>query len=110
MIDRADDNYELNIDKARRVLGWQPKHSLRETLPTMLEGLKLDPEKWYKLNKLHFPKGHHPEYQLEPLEPAEPAQIADQGQVAGLLPGPSTEERVLIPPHPADKAQSDKVA
>jgi len=59
MIDRADDNYELSIDKARRVLGWQPRNSLRNTLPKMLEGLKLDPEKWYKVNKLHW-HGHAP--------------------------------------------------
>ena len=47
MIDRSDDNYELNGAKARRLLGWTTKHTLRETLPMMLEGLKVDPEKWY---------------------------------------------------------------
>lgn len=55
MIDHADDNYEVNIDKARQVLGWKPSHSLRKTLPMMLEGLKVDPIKWYHLNKLHPP-------------------------------------------------------
>jgi nucleoside-diphosphate-sugar epimerase len=61
MIDRADDNYVLNIDKARRVLDWQPMKSLRNRLPRMLEGLKIDPEKWYKINKLHW-HGQHPEH------------------------------------------------
>lgn len=52
MIEHADDNYELDISKARQILGWYPKHSLNETLPLMLEGLKVDPGKWYDLNKL----------------------------------------------------------
>jgi len=55
MIDHADDNYELDISRARDFLGWWPSHSLRNTLPKMIEGLKIDPEKWYKINKLHPP-------------------------------------------------------
>ncbi len=54
MIDRADDNYELAVDKARRGLGWEAKHSLSATLPMMLEGLKVDPQRWFTVNKLHF--------------------------------------------------------
>jgi len=41
MIDRADDNYELIIDKVRQELGWTPTYTLRGTLPEMLEGLKV---------------------------------------------------------------------
>ncbi len=52
MVDHADDNYELNVDKARQILGWETAHSLQQTLPLMLEGLKVDPLKWYHLNKL----------------------------------------------------------
>jgi nucleoside-diphosphate-sugar epimerase len=55
MIDHAEDNYEMSIDQAKRQLGWQPKHSLRETLPKIIEGLKVDPQRFYKLNKLHKP-------------------------------------------------------
>ena len=33
MIDHADDNFELDISKARDILGWQPDHNLRNTLP-----------------------------------------------------------------------------
>jgi nucleoside-diphosphate-sugar epimerase len=58
MIDRADDNYELDMTKAKQMLDWAPKHSLRETLPMILEGLKIDPKKWYKINKLHW-SGEH---------------------------------------------------
>lgn len=52
MIDFANDHYELDISKAKKVLGWEPHHSLRETLPVMIEELKKDPQKWYKLNQL----------------------------------------------------------
>jgi nucleoside-diphosphate-sugar epimerase len=52
MIDLADDHYEMDISKAKKLLGWAPKHSLEETLPIMIEALKKDPEKWYKINQL----------------------------------------------------------
>ena len=55
MIDRADDNFELDTSKAHSVLGWEPSHSLRKTLPKMVEGLKVDANRWYKINKLHPP-------------------------------------------------------
>ena len=55
MIDLADDHYELDISRARSLLGWEPKHSLRETLPRMVEALKADPLGWYKANKLKPP-------------------------------------------------------
>lgn len=53
MIDLADDNYELDSSKAKRMLGWHPDHSLRNTLPKMISGLKANPEQWYKKNKLN---------------------------------------------------------
>jgi nucleoside-diphosphate-sugar epimerase len=52
MIDLADDHYELNISRARKYLGWTPRHSLESTLPKMIEELKADPDGWYKLNSL----------------------------------------------------------
>jgi nucleoside-diphosphate-sugar epimerase len=55
MIDLADDHYALDITRARNVLGWTPKHSLRETLPKMVAALKADPAGWYKENKLTPP-------------------------------------------------------
>jgi nucleoside-diphosphate-sugar epimerase len=55
MIDLADDHYALNISRARTLLGWQPKHSLRETLPAMVAALQADPHGWYKANKLEAP-------------------------------------------------------
>jgi len=52
MIDRADDHYELDIGRAKKYLDWEPKHRLMETLSTIIDNLKKDPEKWYKKNNL----------------------------------------------------------
>lgn len=52
MIDLADDHYELDISRAKKLLGWAPKHTLEETLPKMIDELKQDPEKWYRKNHL----------------------------------------------------------
>lgn len=53
MIDFADDHYELDISKAKKLLGWEPKHTLEQTLPIMTEDLLKDPAKWYKKNQLN---------------------------------------------------------
>lgn len=55
MIDHVDDHYALDTSLARTLLDWRPKHSLRETLPVMIEHLKEDPLNWYKVNKLDPP-------------------------------------------------------
>jgi len=52
MIDLADDHYELDISKAKELLGWTPKHNLEATLPKMIASLKADPKKWYQQNRL----------------------------------------------------------
>lgn len=52
MIDLADDHYELNISRAKKELGWSPKHTLKKTLPSMIERLKKDPKLWYRQNGL----------------------------------------------------------
>lgn len=53
MIDISDDHYELDLRQARELLGWAPRHSLIDTLPAMIEGLKQDPAGWYADNKLN---------------------------------------------------------
>ncbi len=58
MIDLADDHYELDISKAKKILGWTPKKNLEETLPIMIEELKVDPEGWYKKNQLTHAEKH----------------------------------------------------
>ena len=52
MIDHADDDYPISIDHAREVLGWNPEHRLRDTLPEIVANLKRDPVEWRKLNGL----------------------------------------------------------
>jgi len=52
MIDESDSHYIVDITRARTLLDWSPRHSLRDTLPTIVEALKNDPPGWYKANKL----------------------------------------------------------
>lgn len=40
---------------ARELLDWEPKHSLRDTLPRMTAALKADPRGWYEENNLKPP-------------------------------------------------------
>ncbi len=55
MIDRANDHYALDIARARTLLGWEPKRSLRGTIPKMIAALKADPVGWYRENNLELP-------------------------------------------------------
>ena len=55
MIDRANDHYALDLTRARTLLGWEPKRTLRSTLPKMVSAMKADPRGWYKENELKFP-------------------------------------------------------
>jgi len=55
MIDRASDHYALDISRARAVLDWEPKYSLRQTMPKMIAALKADPVAWYRENGLPLP-------------------------------------------------------
>jgi nucleoside-diphosphate-sugar epimerase len=52
MIALADDQYTLNISRAKQMLGWEPKRSLEATLPKMIEILKANPSQFYKENGL----------------------------------------------------------
>ncbi|MGH3114738.1 MAG: NAD-dependent epimerase/dehydratase family protein, partial [Gaiellaceae bacterium] len=56
MIELADDDYELDITRARTLLGWDPQRSLRKTLPEMVARLKGDPLHWYRENRLAPPR------------------------------------------------------
>ena len=56
MVDIANDHYAVDITRARTVLGWEPKRSLRTTLPRMIAALKRDPAGWYGANKLNAAK------------------------------------------------------
>jgi uncharacterized membrane protein len=53
MVDNADAHYQLDISRARDLLGWEPKHSLRDTLPKIVAALRSNPPSWYRANKLN---------------------------------------------------------
>jgi nucleoside-diphosphate-sugar epimerase len=55
MIDRANDHYALDITRARTLLGWGPRRSLRGTIPKMIAALKADPPAFYRENNLELP-------------------------------------------------------
>lgn len=55
MVAMASDHYELDISRAQNLLGWRPRHNIRDTLPKMIEALKADPLGWYKQNGLTVP-------------------------------------------------------
>ena len=52
MIDLSDDHYAFDISRARTLLGWEPRHSIRTSLPKIINALKLDPMGWYEDNHL----------------------------------------------------------
>ncbi|MEJ4089099.1 NAD(P)-dependent oxidoreductase [Galbibacter orientalis] len=52
MINRAGENYELDINRAKELLDWEPKNSLLETMPFIIKNLRANPAKWYTKNKL----------------------------------------------------------
>jgi nucleoside-diphosphate-sugar epimerase len=69
MIGMADDHYQLDISRARQLLGWAPRHRLKDRLPEIVAALKRDPIGWYKANDITPPPavaeaaaaGEHPE-------------------------------------------------
>lgn len=57
MIDIADDHYELDITRAKKVIGWTPKRRVDQVIPKWVGELKRDPVGWYDENKLKAPHG-----------------------------------------------------
>jgi nucleoside-diphosphate-sugar epimerase len=55
MVDMADDHYALDIRRARDLLGWEPRHRLKDELPRLVAALKEDPAGWYKANGITPP-------------------------------------------------------
>ena len=69
MVAMADDHYELDIGRARKLLGWKPRHRIKDTLPKIVAALRRDPKTWYEKNGQTLPtnlaeaaeEGEHPE-------------------------------------------------
>lgn len=56
MVDIADEEYRIDIDKAREMLDWQPRHNLRDELSRIIERLLEDPKSWYEQNGMEVPE------------------------------------------------------
>jgi nucleoside-diphosphate-sugar epimerase len=54
MIERANDHYALDVTRARTLLGWEPRRTLRGTIPKMVDALKADPLAFYRGNDLEL--------------------------------------------------------
>ena len=100
MVDFADDNFELDITRARTILGWEPKRSLRETLPKMIPSLLADPITWYRENELQPPlwlRELAPSVdQAKEMEPHELMRLGEEVRRAITMPGP------MAMPEPAE--------
>ncbi|MEZ4571649.1 MAG: hypothetical protein R2849_15210 [Thermomicrobiales bacterium] len=48
MVDIADDHIELDISRARDLLGWEPQHFVLDSVPNMIDELRRDPAAWYE--------------------------------------------------------------
>lgn len=55
MVALSDDHFELDISRAKKLLNWRPRHTLRDTLPKIINHLKQSPAAWYKRNKIALP-------------------------------------------------------
>ena len=55
MVAMANDHYALNIQRARELLGWEPRHLLKDELPQLVAALKSDPAGWYEANSIQPP-------------------------------------------------------
>ncbi|WP_375600396.1 NAD-dependent epimerase/dehydratase family protein [Devosia sp. Naph2] len=81
MVEQANAHYVLDVSRARDLLGWHLRHSLRETLPRMVAALQRDPLKWYKANGLNssLVAWDCPEPALQEEAPSEPMQPHRRG-------------------------------
>lgn len=78
MVDQADAHYAVNIDHARKALGWVPQHSLRRTLPHIIANLHKDPEAWYARQGLHWPANRDDLPLTAPEQTSERPAIAER--------------------------------
>lgn len=56
MVDLADDHYALDINRAQLYLDWEPKKSLRDTIPKIIDSLRRDPTAWYERHDFEVPR------------------------------------------------------
>lgn len=52
----GNDHYALDTGRANRLLGWEPKHRLKDDLPAIVAEMKQDPIAWYERHKISAPE------------------------------------------------------
>jgi len=55
MVAMADAHYALDTRRAEQLLGWRPRHRLKDALPRIVAALKRDPAGWYRANGMKPP-------------------------------------------------------
>lgn len=55
MVDMASDHYALDISRAEALLGWSPRHDLRDDIAALIASLRDDPSGWYARNGITPP-------------------------------------------------------
>lgn len=55
----GNDHYALDIGRARQLIGWEPKHRLKDDLPAIVAEMKQDPIAWYARHKIVAPEWAH---------------------------------------------------
>lgn len=83
MVDIADDHYALDIGQARKVLSWEPKHSLSDTLPEIVYALTEDPPAWFQANRLN--PAFVATNEARPPEPPDPDEMKEHMQMMGQM-------------------------
>ncbi|MEQ9637822.1 MAG: NAD-dependent epimerase/dehydratase family protein [Devosia marina] len=83
MVDISSDHYELDLSRARKELGWKPKHALRDDMPRILANLKDDPYIWYTENGLNAAKVTSEKVRLAAIREAakERPSVADKENI-----------------------------
>ena len=56
MVDRAGDNYDIDIERATEELGWRPRHRVDDVVPQMIERMRSDRDAWYAENDVAPPR------------------------------------------------------
>ena len=78
MIALADDHYALDVSRARKAIGWAPRHRLKDSLPEIVAALKSDPKRWYEAHGIAAPawmeQGGNDALNAESLRSAHEAQ------------------------------------
>jgi len=52
MIKLTDKKYQFNIDKAKRILKWQPRFQLEQYIPVIIKNLKGNTHRWFAANNI----------------------------------------------------------